>query len=302
MGQPAYRYQVEVKQLSLPMRDYIKGVTSKELSWLTCLRTSPKEISMNDILDISKISNLAVLDLSDGQTRVTSTVSSFNERVMRALGELARTDGAFRHLRVLLLGWQEHVDSWIFKYLHHFPSLCCVVMTDCAKIHQKNRADWEDIAEEHGWEARHAKRSAKSLKPVLDDKSFYLGAVSGMYYHVEDNFASLKHPNRPAEVKRRPVLECWLGTPRLWTHIVDDFPGPRTVWFDRKRVVMNHSINWLEGSSKLIEHEQIKRARDVSQTSQESRSPPPKRSQGKGQLRNKPAAPTATDLLRQFGF
>ena len=120
-----------------------------------------------------------------------------------------------------MLGWQGGVDRWIFPYLSIFPNLEVFVVTDCAKLHQKNRAYWEAAAGECGWTARHAKKSAKSLKPVLDDQTFYRGAVGGMLR------------NDGEREKKKPVLEAWLGSPRPWTHVVDDFPGLRTVWFDK---------------------------------------------------------------------
>jgi hypothetical protein len=173
------------------------------------------------MVSVSDIANLALLDLSDGQVTIDTKVSLFNERVMRTWSELVKTAGAFGELQILLLGWQENVSPWLFQYLQHFPKLRYVVLTDCPLLHQKNRKEWEPKALLWGWEARHAKRSAKRLKPFLKEKDFHSGAVSGLLY-----------PEEQMEIER-PVLEMWLGNPRPWTHIVDDFPSTRTIFFER---------------------------------------------------------------------
>jgi hypothetical protein len=216
-----YRYHLHIRQPSLAPPDYFRGLSPKDPSWWTCLRISPKETRVADLVPVSNISNLALLDLSDGQVTIDTKVSVFNERVMRTWAELVSTAGAFEELQILLLGWQEHVSTWLFQYLQHFPKLRYVVLTDCPLLHQKNRKEWEPKALLWGWEARHAKRSAKRLKPCLMEKDFHSGAVSGLLY-----------PDEQMQIER-PVLEMWLGNPRPWTHIVDDFPSTRTIFFER---------------------------------------------------------------------
>jgi hypothetical protein len=287
-NQPGYRYQLEIKQPSLPLPDYFKGIASPTTNWLTSLRISPRQISSSDLISIAKISNLAVLDLSDGQVTIDDTPSTFNERIMRTWVELANTENAFRYLRVLLIGWQNNLSAWIFKYLDSFPSLCYLLITDCRQLHQRNRGDWEEEALSYGWDARHAKKSAKSLKPILDDKTFSLGAVSGCYYHSQDIFEQLANGKMPDMVQRLPVLECSIGTPRLWTHIIDEFPGMRTIWFDNVKTASNQSKGKpIEASLRL---EQVKRGREVeTSTTEEVRKLKPRRN-----MRN------AVELLAEF--
>jgi hypothetical protein len=243
-----YRYHVHIRQLFLSPPDYFRGLSPENASWWTCLRISPKETRVADLVSVSNISNLALLDLSDGQVTIDTKVSSFNERVMRTWAELAKTAGAFRELQVLLLGWQEHVSSWLFQYLQHFPKLRYVVLTDCPLLHQKNRKEWEPDAADCGWEARHAKRSAKTLKPILKEKDFHFGAVSGLLYLDEQ------------VTMTRPVLETWLGNPRPWTHIVEDFPSTRTIFFERSATA-----------------DPLKRSNVSDERTAETRSPPAKR-------------------------
>jgi hypothetical protein len=217
-------------------------------------------------------------------------VSSLDERVLRTWAELAKTEGRFKNLQAILLGWQEHISMWLFNYLSSFPSLRQVIITDCPKIHQKNRKDWEPIALEYGWEARHGKRSAKSLRPTLNERGFHLGAVSGLLW----SSSGIRKDEKDERVSR-PVLEFWLGTPRTWTHILDDFPGTRTVFFDRPQ----QSTKEDRTVQSSIDPDLVKRARNMEQRSTEMSSPPPKRKLKSG-LKMRAGVKGAADLLAEF--
>ncbi len=230
-GQRQYRYLIRLKQPPLPIAVYYKGITSAETKWLTCLRVSPKRLSTQDLVSIHSITNLAVLDLTDTGTEYSDIGSNFDERLMRSWAQLASIGQAFQNLQVILFGWQEELDQWIFNYTDRFPSLCHIIVTDCPKMHQKNRPEWEPKSQVAGWEARHAKRSAKSLRSTIKSEDFAYGSVSGSYYESQGLFAELANRKRPNLTQTLPVLEVWLGTPRQWSHIVDDFPGQvRATW------------------------------------------------------------------------
>ncbi|KAI9876857.1 MAG: hypothetical protein M1823_007200, partial [Watsoniomyces obsoletus] len=62
------------------------------MRWLACLRISPKETRAADLISLSGISNLVILDLSDGQAAIDTKVSSLDERVFRTWAELAKTE------------------------------------------------------------------------------------------------------------------------------------------------------------------------------------------------------------------
>lgn len=260
------------------------------MHWLTCLRISPKFTLTPDLVAISKIRNLAVLDLSDGQVTIYNKVSLFEERIMRTWAELAISENAFRHLRVLLLGWQENVSTWLFKYLEQFPSLTYIILTDCPKMHQRNRVEWEPIAKQYGWEARSAKKSVKTLRPHLDDGILARGAVSGLHYDCEALHEELRHPNKPL-LGNRPLLECWIGNPRLWTHIMDDFPGTRTIFFENVKPKSSSTNKHF-----VTDVQEHKRTRQPNLGAPGTNSPPPKRVP-KSKMRN---TTTVGDLLRDF--
>ena len=207
---------MRVRQPILPLSSYYTGITSPESNWLTCLRLSPRRISTQDVVSVHSVTNLVVLDLSDTGVEHGSIGSNFDERVMRSWAQLAASGQAFQQLRVLMFGWQENLSDWVFAYLNFFPSLCHVIMTECPKLHQTNRADWEPKSQAAGWDARHAKRSVKSLRPIIGNADFYPGSVSGCYYESQNLFTQLAHRHRPPAIQRLPLLEVWIGTPKQW--------------------------------------------------------------------------------------
>lgn len=221
-----YRYMMHIRTPSLPFVDYYRGLSDADWRWHVCLRISPKQVTVPDLVTVSAVQNLSVLDLSDGQLYIENRESTFDQRVFRTWSEAATSGRGFRNLRVLLLGWQEKVDTWIFEYLNKFPKLNLVVLSNCRSLHHKNHKDWEDLAWNQGWEFMPSKRGVKHLRPLFDDKSFGRGVVSNLHYESLRLYFGVN--GIPFKVPR-PLLECWLGSPREWSHIIDDFPGTGTI-------------------------------------------------------------------------
>ncbi|KEF62607.1 uncharacterized protein A1O9_00580 [Exophiala aquamarina CBS 119918] len=301
-GQRQYRYFMDVKQPQLSLLDYMTGITSAEPTWLTCLRISPKQLTTSELVSLHKITNLAVLDLSDGQVTIDNNQSTFDERVMRTWGELAMSREAFQYLRVFMFGWQENLSAWIFKYVDQFPSLCQIIVTDCPRMHQKNRSDWEDISKAVGWEGRHAKKSAKSLRPIIADPEFYFGTVSGCYYESMELFENLAASEAtPAVTDPMPLLEISIGSPRQWSHVVEDFPSTRTIVFDNVK-----TGSWLESTKQqpfMIEHahrDQTKRARNSDVVSPVGGLPPSKRGATAVRTMRRKHEKSVMDMLEEF--
>jgi hypothetical protein len=278
-----YRYYIEMRRPPLAVADYFKGLTSPSLDWLTCLRISPKYVDKADLVKIAGITNIAILDLSDNLATVDLSPSRLDERIFKTWAELALQDGAFKHLRALLFGWQPAISTWILKYLDNFPALQLVVATACPDFGQWNRKDWEPLATKVHWEARHAKKSVQSMRLIINDDKFYFGAVSSMLFDAEV---------AGARTTKKPVLECWLGGPPAWDNVVRDFPKvTQTVWLEKMDVV-----NGIPQPQQA--HDQSKRLRDAEAVAKESRSPPHKRTTTK--MRLKPSTKTAADLLADF--
>ena len=225
---------MDIKEPVLPPSDYFAGLDSESLAWLTCLRVNPTNTDRSDLVRLAQLRNIVVLDLSD-DILIDSMGKQFDERIFKTWTEMAKDGQAFKHIRVILMRGQADVSTWIFKYLDSFPSLCFIIFSDCRLIHQRNRAVWTEEAASYGWEARHGKKSAKSLRHLIDDQNFYLGAVSGCYYHSEEAFDKLATKNKSMAANRLPVAEAWMGKPKPWLHLIDEFPGTRTVWFDNTK-------------------------------------------------------------------
>ncbi|KAJ9638094.1 uncharacterized protein PV06_04923 [Exophiala oligosperma] len=295
-GHPDYRHRVDILHPTLPYTDYFTGITSNDLNWLACLRVSPKQMSATDMVSIHKVTNLVVLDLSDGQISLDNRTSPFDERIMRSWAELAEAGQAFQLLRVILFGWQEHICKWLFKYVDVFPSLCHVIVTDCPRMHQRNRREWEPFSTAAGWDARHAKRSAKDLRPIVERGEAGKGYVCGFYDESQSVYEDLVHPRRPDLVERLPLLDTEIGTPRQWRHIVDDFPSTRTILFDNIKTKA-----WEEEGKNphVVDIPQSKRLRNSEGVNQGTASPPAKRS-SQTAPRTRPSVRTAGDLLQEF--
>lgn len=288
----SHRYFLDIKSPSIQLTDYFSGINSNSFKWLTCLRVSPKQISVPMLVALSSIINLSVLDLSDGQLYIENRESTFDIRVMRTWSELATTGRAFQKLRVLMLGWQEKVDSWIFNLLAAFPKLNMFILTDCHKIHHKNHKEWEQLAWDCGWEFLPSKRGVKYLRALLDDKSFYVGNISNLHY--ESLCLTAANSATPVKYRDRPILECWLGTPRTWTHIIDEFPGTRTILFQKK------SKSAIPADTKTLTLSQN------ATTKREPTSPissePSKRVQNTSISRRKAPQHSAASLLAEMGY
>lgn len=179
------------------------------------------------------MSNLTVLDLSDGQHSIENRESTFDMRIMRSWSELARSGRAFKNLRVLMLGWQEKIDNWIFDFLDEFPKLRLLIISRCRNFDHKNHRDWEDNAWSHHWTFMPSKRGVKHLRTLLDDKSLYKGKIAGM--HHESGLDPANADSQHSLAPNIPLLELWLGTPRAWTHIMDEYAGTGTIYFRKKR-------------------------------------------------------------------
>lgn len=226
---------MDIREPVLPLTDYLEGLDSPSLSWLSCLRINPHDLDRSDLVRTARLQNVAVLDLSDDDS-IDDRATQMDERIFKTWAELAKDGQAFKHLRVILMRGQGAVSAWIFRYMDSFPSLCFLILSDCRRIHQKNRGEWTEEAASHGWEARHGKKSARSLKHLIEGGNFHLGSVSACYYHSQDVLDELTTPHQTRTLDHRlPVVEAWIGKPKPWLHLIEEFPGTRTVWFDNTK-------------------------------------------------------------------
>lgn len=80
-----------------------------------------------------------------------SPSTTLSDRVVRTWSELARSSGAFAHLRLLRLYNQENLSRVVLRYLKSFPSLRVILIQNCPGITTSVVGNNRDLTEEDGW-------------------------------------------------------------------------------------------------------------------------------------------------------
>ena len=114
---------------SMSLGDYTSPLISPSLQWLTFLTLSSITCPRNDLISLSRMSNLAVLTIGQG---VLTPDVGLEDRIVRAWSNAAAEADAFSMLRVLNLREQKHITARIFQYLPKFPSLALLSLDACA--------------------------------------------------------------------------------------------------------------------------------------------------------------------------
>lgn len=280
-----YRYLVDMRAPSLSLDEYYKAITSLTNEWMTCLRVGPKQTSARDMVAIHKITNLIALDLSDGQLYMDQSVSTFDAHLMRTWVDLAKSGRGFQNLEVLMLGWQDFVGFWLFDSVQCFPRLKLLVLTDCHQIHHKNHKDWQDDAFRNGWDFMPSKRGVKHLRPYLNEANYQSCGIASLVWETEEG----EGDELPLEGSK-PLLEFWLNSPKPWLHIIEDFPGTKTVVLHKKS-----NFGLAVSVTNLIEPESEKRIPSSPKAGDRNR----KWSQN-GERRRKSSKMDAASLLADF--
>lgn len=119
------------------------------MNWGTVLTVGTQLGTVSEFVDVGNIvGNLVALELHPGSLSVQQQlqqqegmltpdkpVASLSDRIIRAWSELARTSGAFAHLRVLRLCNQVDVSGLaVLRFLRLFPALRVVIIRGCPKV------------------------------------------------------------------------------------------------------------------------------------------------------------------------
>ena len=132
---------------NLPLASYISLINSTSFHWLTFLTLERMTCPRSSLLQISHLTNLAVLTIGMG---VSAPDIGIDDSMVRAWGRAAVLDSsAFQVLRVLKLAWQLHITSRVFEYLGGFPELGFVTFDGCGL-----GPEAVDVASSRGWEYR----------------------------------------------------------------------------------------------------------------------------------------------------
>ncbi|KAL1961215.1 hypothetical protein VTO42DRAFT_3161 [Malbranchea cinnamomea] len=148
----------------MPTRDYFNLISSDDLCWSTLLSISTGFLSLSELVDVARVTNLAALEISSSSQLGADEEPSptvLTDRVLRNWGELADTGGAFKQLRLLVLRSHAEVTDRLFSYLDHFPSLVAVMVIDCPLLAGPSTLG---TGHAHGWKARDVTASRTSLQ------------------------------------------------------------------------------------------------------------------------------------------
>ena len=160
---------------NMPLPSYFEPVTSTTFQWLTVLSLQHIGCPRSSLLQISRITNLAVLSIGEG---VYAPAIGVDDALVRSWARSAATDpSAFTMLRVMTLRSRPYITSRIFEYLGGFPVLAVVSL----EIGNTGRRE-EHIAESEGWEC-----SSSRGVGLLNSK---WGAIAAEWEAIVD--ASLK--------------------------------------------------------------------------------------------------------------
>lgn len=109
--------------------DYLTPLNSSAFQWLTFLTLSNITCLRNDLINLSRMTNLGVLTIGQG---VLTPDVGLEDGIVRAWSNAAAEADAFSMLRVLNLREQKHLTPRVFTFLHRFPSLALFNLEACS--------------------------------------------------------------------------------------------------------------------------------------------------------------------------
>ncbi|KAA8644743.1 uncharacterized protein ATNIH1004_008950 [Aspergillus tanneri] len=152
---------MKIGSLKLSLRDYLGMVRSDSLNWRVVLTLATSFAKVPELVEISRVRNLVALEIStprevqsvvDGDSGdLEMSVTALSDRIFRTWSELAQGAGAFAHLRVLKLYYQEDLSKGVLQYLMEFPSLRFLIVYECPGLSSigmdEDLDGWEVTAE-----------------------------------------------------------------------------------------------------------------------------------------------------------
>ena len=121
--------------------------SSTDCSWITSLNITERDISLEELVLVSKFDNLRSFIMAT--TRRCTANMGVNDRVLRSWAESAKEGGAFQHLRFIFLYRQLGVTKLCLPHLDAFPRLdeFCAYECDIEKRDVKHRRGWRQRQE-----------------------------------------------------------------------------------------------------------------------------------------------------------
>ncbi|KAK2839198.1 hypothetical protein FQN49_006377 [Arthroderma sp. PD_2] len=163
----AHRYSLKPSSKEMPIGDYLKLLSSRNLNWSAVLSVSAEFFDPHEFFDIANVTNLIALEIRSQPKRTEFEYESavtISDRVIRGWSEMALAGNAFRQLRVLVLRLQSGISEHLFAYLDAFRSLKAFIMQGCPNLYRKEA---RELAEKHGWESFTVQFSDSSLYKII---------------------------------------------------------------------------------------------------------------------------------------
>lgn len=183
---------------------YITHLTSPSSLWVTFLTLSNITCSRTDLVQLSRFTNLGVLNVGKGfKAHDTGLDDSMIRTWMRATVE----SNAFGMLHVVNCYSQREITAKSFNYLAHFPSLAILNFADCSV----SRRDTPE-ALHWGWNYN----AGKDLEDFLVDAFATCSGLNSMNHACFHQNGKFSLPTLTAKgvesMNSLPVLHCSLGT------------------------------------------------------------------------------------------
>jgi len=113
----------------MELHGYIKPLVSISFQWITFLILSDISCSRLELINISKLSNIGVLSVSE---RCGDEEIGLDDSIVRAWARAATETGAFRKLRVFTCRAQRTITRQVFGFLSQFPLLAIFAAENCS--------------------------------------------------------------------------------------------------------------------------------------------------------------------------
>ncbi|KAI9820837.1 MAG: hypothetical protein M1832_003470 [Thelocarpon impressellum] len=123
-------HRCSITSPSLPLDGYTTPIASPSFQWITLLSISTTSISRTELVNLSTLTNLGALDLTDPSPS-TVTTPAVGDSLVRSWSRAVTESGAFSRLRVLVLRNHADVTARSLQYLSVFPTLVLLDASGC---------------------------------------------------------------------------------------------------------------------------------------------------------------------------
>jgi hypothetical protein len=205
-------YPMLIEYPKMPVRNYLGLIQNDALHWGVTLTLMTGFARTPELVDIANVKNICGLELSTagGSSVILSEadvqIAALSDRIVRAWSELARTAGAFQHLRVLRLSGQQGLSEAIFSYFRFFPSLRVVGVADCGELVTEAA---KELAAMYGWEIK-----SKQRRRRRDGEAEGSGSLDTLFKCYQENMSRDDDGSMKPGTSLQPdlpVLDCQIG-------------------------------------------------------------------------------------------